>query len=143
MYTDKFRPVQLKEYIKMGDTILEVNEDQRKQENLLEHSRSLPSATAACRKIDPDGVGALVGEVVPQHCCLVFCPTKKNCESVAQLVSRTLPPSLLQWKVPEKKRLKRALQVHPILSILGSLKQINSPIGFDSKRVGRRARSFG
>jgi len=110
VYTDKFRPVQLKEYIKMGDTLLEVNEDQRKQENLLEHSRSLPSATAACRKIDPDGVGALVGEVVPQHCCLVFCPTKKNCESVAQLVSRTLPPSLLQWKVPEKKRLKRALQ---------------------------------
>jgi len=111
VFTDKFRPVQLKEYVKMGDTIFHVHEDQRKQENLMEHSRSLGSVTAASRKIDPDGVGALVGEVVPQHCCLVFCPTKKNCESVAQLISRTMPQSLLEFKVAEKRQLKRALQV--------------------------------
>ena len=95
----------------MGDILLQVNEDQRKHENHLEHCRSFTSQTAASRRIDPDGVGVLVAEVVPQHCCLVFCPTKKNCESVAQLVSRTLPRSLLEWKVAEKRRLKQALKV--------------------------------
>ena len=112
VYTDNFRPVRLKEYIKTGDSVLEVNEDQRKQETLLEHRRTLIPKSSASRKFDPDGLGALVAEVVPQHCCLVFCPTKKNCESVAQLISRTLLSSTLQWKVDEKRRLKRALQVH-------------------------------
>ena len=46
---------------------------------------------------------------------LVFCPTKKNCESVAQMVSRSLPRSLLEWKTAEKRRLKMALQVRFLL----------------------------
>lgn len=47
------------------------------------------SATAAA--VDPDLIGGLVMEVIPENSCLVFCPTKKNCENVAQLICRVLP----------------------------------------------------
>ena len=41
--------------------------------------------------VDPDLIGGLVMEVIPQSSCLVFCPTKKNCENVAQLICNVLP----------------------------------------------------
>jgi POLQ-like helicase len=41
--------------------------------------------------LDVDSLAGLVMEVVPQNSCLVFCPTKKNCENVAQLICRFLP----------------------------------------------------
>lgn len=34
-------------------------------------------------ELDPDQLAALVLEMVPQSSCLVFCPTKKNCQNVA------------------------------------------------------------
>ena len=42
------------------------------------------------RQRDPDGVGGLVAEVVPTNSCLVFCPTRKNCEAVARLICSAL-----------------------------------------------------
>lgn len=41
--------------------------------------------------LDPDHLGGLVSEIIPDDSCLVFCPSKKNCESVAVLLSRVLP----------------------------------------------------
>lgn len=43
-------------------------------------------------------VGGLVGEVVPEHSCLVFCPTKRNCETLAELICRILPKELTKVK---------------------------------------------
>jgi len=63
-----FRPVELKEYIKIGDSLLTVNEKHRRREDVLRQERDVV-ATAVSRKIDPDGLGLLVAEVVPQHCC--------------------------------------------------------------------------
>jgi POLQ-like helicase len=40
------------------------------------------------KKNDPDALKKLVMEVVPDKSSLVFCPTKKNCENVAVLLSR-------------------------------------------------------
>nr|CAD7447918.1 unnamed protein product [Timema bartmani] len=40
--------------------------------------------------IDPDSIGSLVLEVVPDESVLVFCATKKNCENVALLVCQTM-----------------------------------------------------
>lgn len=40
---------------------------------------------------DPDQLAGLVLEVVPGNSCLVFCPTKKNCENVAQLLCKMFP----------------------------------------------------
>ena len=43
------------------------------------------------RQLDPDQLCRLVAEVVPHDSCLVFCPTKKNCQNVALLLSSGLP----------------------------------------------------
>ena len=40
---------------------------------------------------DPDHLAALALEVVPDHSCLIFCPTKKNCENVAMLLCKLMP----------------------------------------------------
>jgi POLQ-like helicase len=47
--------------------------------------------SAAAASVDPDMIGGLVGEVIPESSCLVFCPTKKSCENVAQLICSVLP----------------------------------------------------
>jgi POLQ-like helicase len=102
----------LREYIKSGDTLFEIGSGtERCRESLLKISRSLHPPSAAKRKIDPDGLALLVSEVAPNHCCLVFCSTKKSCENVAQLISRNLPSNLLEWKPVEKRKLKIALKV--------------------------------
>lgn len=44
--------------------------------------------TVEQKRCDVDHLAALVLEVVPDHSCLVFCPTKKNCENVARLVCK-------------------------------------------------------
>ncbi|KAI9551698.1 hypothetical protein GHT06_022034 [Daphnia sinensis] len=111
IYTEDFRPVQLREFIKTGDQILEIDKRQRgSQENFMKHSRSVSAPCATSRKNDPDGLSVLVSEVAPEHSCLVFCSTKKNCESVAKLVSSNLPPTLQQWKTAEKLKLRKALE---------------------------------
>jgi POLQ-like helicase len=42
------------------------------------------------RKMDPDHLVALVTEVIPNYSCLVFCPSKKNCENVAEMLCKFL-----------------------------------------------------
>lgn len=44
----------------------------------------------ALKKMDPDHLVALVTEVIPKYSCLVFCPTKKNCENVAEMICKFL-----------------------------------------------------
>ena len=46
-------------------------------------------------QLDPDQLGALVLEVVPGSSCLVFCPTKKNCQNVALLLAKYLQRLIL------------------------------------------------
>ena len=40
--------------------------------------------------MDPDHLFGLVLEVIPDHSCLVFCPTKKNCENVAMMLCKMM-----------------------------------------------------
>ena len=69
--------MKLREFVKLGDQILEIGSGlERCKETLMKPDRSLPPLSAASRKIDPDGLSLLVGEVVPDHSCLVFCATK-------------------------------------------------------------------
>ncbi|XP_061439126.1 helicase POLQ-like isoform X3 [Rhineura floridana] len=93
-YTSNFRPVELKEYVKIRDSICEVDS---KAENGFTFSRLLDfKYSAGLQKTDPDHLIALVTEVIPKYSCLVFCPTKKNCENVAEMICKHLNRVILR-----------------------------------------------
>lgn len=48
-------------------------------------------STSVDLQLDPDQLTSLVTEVVPASSCLIFCSTKKSCQNVALLLTRTLP----------------------------------------------------
>ncbi|XP_041825219.1 helicase POLQ-like [Melanotaenia boesemani] len=107
-YTNDFRPVQLKEFVKLNDTICEVD---TKEESCFRFSRLLNfKYSSAMQKIDPDHIIALVTEIIPTHSCLVFCPTKKNCENVAGMICKYLKNEFLQHREAEKAVLLRELR---------------------------------
>ncbi|XP_041435681.1 helicase POLQ-like isoform X3 [Xenopus laevis] len=102
-YTNNFRPVELKEFVKVCDRIYEVDSN---AENNLTFSRLLNCKYSSnMMKIDPDHVIALATEVIPANSCLVFCPTKKNCENVAEMICKCLKKLYLEHKETEKNNL--------------------------------------
>uniref|UniRef100_A0A5F9DDR3 Helicase POLQ-like n=1 Tax=Oryctolagus cuniculus TaxID=9986 RepID=A0A5F9DDR3_RABIT len=99
-YTSQFRPVELKEYLKLNDRIYEVDS---KAENGMTFSRVLNyKYSDTLKKMDPDHLVALVTEVIPSYSCLVFCPTKKNCENVAEMICKFLSKEYLKHREKEK-----------------------------------------
>ncbi|XP_029371370.1 helicase POLQ-like isoform X2 [Echeneis naucrates] len=107
-FTNNFRPVQLKEYVKLNDTIYEVDPQ---EENCFKFSRLLNfKYSSGMQKVDPDHIIALVTEVIPTHSCLLFCPTKKNCENVAVMICKYLKEEFLLHREAEKNILLRDLQ---------------------------------
>ncbi|XP_061001611.1 helicase POLQ-like isoform X3 [Dama dama] len=107
-YTSQFRPVELKEYLKINDTIYEVDS---RAENGMTFSRLLNyKYSDTLKKMDPDQLVALVTEVIPNYSCLVFCPTKKNCENVAEMICKSLSKEYLKHKEKEKQELIKNLK---------------------------------
>ncbi|CAM8919656.1 unnamed protein product [Rhodiola kirilowii] len=81
LYQTDFRPVPLEEYIKVGDSIYD------KSMHLV---RTMPKAANLGGK-DPDHIVALCDEVVQEgNSVLIFCSSRKGCESTAVHVSRYL-----------------------------------------------------
>ncbi|XP_034939312.1 LOW QUALITY PROTEIN: helicase POLQ-like [Chelonus insularis] len=103
LYTQNFRPVQLKEYIKCGDSLWEI--DPREEDLFIDEKKINYPYSDSARQIDPDKIGGLVMDVVPQHSCLIFCASRKNCENVALLLTRVLLKSLKSHKIEEKQKL--------------------------------------
>ncbi|KRT79542.1 hypothetical protein AMK59_6844, partial [Oryctes borbonicus] len=91
-YTQNFRPVELVEYVKCGNELAKINWNAKDEDDLLifEKKCTFPYPERL-KKIDPDFLGGLVMEVVPNDSCLIFCSSKKNCENVAHLLCRVLP----------------------------------------------------
>ncbi|NXP90774.1 HELQ Helicase, partial [Passerina amoena] len=107
-YTNNFRPVELKEYIKIRDTIYAVDS---KTENGFAFSHLLNfKYSSNLEKADPDHIIALVTEVIPKYSCLIFCPTKKNCENVASMVCKYLKKEFRAHKEKEKQALIKNLK---------------------------------
>ncbi|KAL1790926.1 helicase POLQ-like isoform X1 [Sigmodon hispidus] len=99
-YTSQFRPVELKEYVKVNDTIYEVDS---RAANGMTFSRLLNCKYSdTLKKMDPDHLVALVTEVIPKYSCLIFCPSKKNCENVAEMLCKFLSKDYLNHKKKEK-----------------------------------------
>ncbi|XP_046747948.1 helicase POLQ-like isoform X2 [Diprion similis] len=77
--------------------------------SLIENQRLHEYSQEALR-LDPDKLGGLVMDVVPQDSCLIFCPSRKNCENVSILLTKVLFKSLHNHKKKEKDILIRALK---------------------------------
>ncbi|KAK3910562.1 Helicase POLQ-like [Frankliniella fusca] len=122
-YTGDFRPVELKEYVKCGQTIYSIQRDLiGTDESPLCEERTLEANYSEEQlQSDPDQIGALAAEVVPDESCLVFCPSRKNCENVALLICQIMSKDLKAVRHEEKKALYKALvaegngQICPIL----------------------------
>ncbi|XP_048022289.1 helicase POLQ-like [Megalobrama amblycephala] len=99
-YSNDFRPVELKEYVKIKDSIYEVDP---KEETCFSFSRLLDfKYSSGMQKMDPDHIIALATEVIPQQSCLIFCATKKNCENLAGMICKYLNKEFLKHKKAEK-----------------------------------------
>lgn len=63
------------------------------------------------QRADPDHIAGLVSEVIPNESCLIFCPSKKNCEDLASLLCRLLPQKYYkEHKKTERKNLIEAIK---------------------------------
>lgn len=118
LYERDFRPVELKEYIKLDKQIFELDKTKLNQiyddgdSSFVKLIRTLDysSYTSEMRTADPDGLLALVKEVIPDESCLIFCSTKKNCENVAQLLATHLPDTFKAHKRDLKLKLFNELK---------------------------------
>ncbi|XP_025267746.1 helicase POLQ-like [Camponotus floridanus] len=107
-YSQNFRPVEIMEYVKCENDIWVVNLN---NEELLVHMSSNDyKYSEDIAMLDPDRIGGLVMEVVPNDSCLIFCSSRKNCENVALLLVKVLPKSLKNYKVEKKRTLLSALK---------------------------------
>jgi POLQ-like helicase len=112
LYTKQFRPVELKEYVKFGKDLMEVKDNAEHIKDAFVLARTLEvSYDRKMQQRDPDHLMALVYEVIPKESCLVFCPTKQNCESVALLLVEMLPKELQQHRKDEKIELMNAIKL--------------------------------
>lgn len=108
IYEKDFRPIELKEYVKVGNEQFELVNKQTEEWRLVRKLDFGYTKEMLCR--DPDMITGLVLEVVPQNSCLVFCPTKKHCENVAKTLCQLLPKSVYDYKMDEKEALLKTLK---------------------------------
>lgn len=112
LYTNNFRPVTLTEYVKISENIYHI--DQNSPENPLQHDRITNfQYKPEMNKTDPDHLFGLVLEVIPTNSCLLFCPTKKNCENVSSMLCKLMSKyrrELLERHKSEKKILLQELK---------------------------------
>lgn len=83
LYQTEFRPVPLDEFLKVGNTIFD------KRMEIVRKIRE----SADLQGQDPDHVVELCHEVVSEgHSVLVFCSSRKGCETAARHIAKHLPP---------------------------------------------------
>ncbi|XP_035673236.1 helicase POLQ-like [Branchiostoma floridae] len=152
VYSNNFRPVQLKEYLKITDSIYEVNSKALCPEDQIQFSRMVSyKYPKEMQSRDPDHLVGMVMDVIPTHSCLLFCPTKKNCQNVVDMLCKLLPRTLRGHKVPGKKALLKALEsdgngtVCPVLkyTIPFGLAYHHSGLTMDERKLIEEAYSEG
>lgn len=87
-------------------------------------------------------MAGLVSEVIPDKSCLIFCSTKKNCESLVNLLCSMLPRRFTEHKLAERETLIKAIEndmgstICPILgkSIMRGIAYHHSGLTADERR---------
>ncbi|KAF8770621.1 Helicase POLQ-like like protein [Argiope bruennichi] len=108
IYEKDFRPIELKEYVKVGKELYELADKRSEEWQLVRNLDFNYSKEMLCR--DPDMITGLILEVIPQNSCLVFCPTKKHCENVAKMICQFLPDFIVDHRKEEKELLIHTLR---------------------------------
>ncbi|KAJ1372651.1 hypothetical protein KIN20_034854 [Parelaphostrongylus tenuis] len=103
VYSTTFRPVELHEFVRIGQSMWKVMPTGQ-----LEHNADLPENRLS--KVDPDGLCQLLVGVIPRRSVLIFCPTKKNCENVASMIARCVPSEVRKWRLEDKKKILEAMK---------------------------------
>lgn len=122
VYTRDFRPVELKEFVKIGSEIFGINPMATTIEDAFVPSRTIEYGYSnEGTRHDPDYLAGLVQETIPEESCLIFCPTKQNCENVALLLCKMLSSDLKIHRSDEKQELIKAIKrdvgtICPVLS---------------------------
>ncbi|KAJ0179106.1 hypothetical protein K1T71_004818 [Dendrolimus kikuchii] len=109
VFERQFRPVELMEYVKLGDALHKISWSENGVDVQLDRVLAFDYSAAAVA-LDPDRLGGLVSEVVPNGSCLVFCPTKRNCENVALLLCRLQRREMTNHREEERASLETALR---------------------------------
>jgi POLQ-like helicase len=106
---DNFRPVQLKEMLKIGPNLYDVSKVSSGHQ--IQDAPIVRIFTEDDVKEDPDHLRLLVGDMIPAKSVLLFCPVKKQCEDASLLLTRILKNKsvLFNYKKEEKERLIRCI----------------------------------
>ncbi|XP_012054135.1 PREDICTED: helicase POLQ-like [Atta cephalotes] len=107
-YSQNFRPVKITEYVKCENDMWVINLNN--EELLIDMSTNDYKYSDDVAILDPDRIGGLIMEVVPNDSCLIFCSSRKNCENLALLLTKILSKDLYNYKVNEKMSLLNALK---------------------------------
>ena len=102
-----FRPVVLKEFVKRSAKLYEVQPVKSPANAILKPVKNFKDTKD---KRDPDHLIEVVGERIKQGSCLVFCATKKQCESLAKLLTELLPSTTMEENKFEKRQLLKELK---------------------------------
>lgn len=106
IFSQNFRPVELKEFVKCGNDLLEINHGAKTLEEAFRNKQTVDfEYSDAQRRIDPDHVIGLVMETIPKEPCLIFCPTKRQCEQLCSLLIAHLPSEMANFKASERSAL--------------------------------------
>ncbi|KAM3958213.1 mutagen-sensitive 301 [Aphomia sociella] len=109
VFQREFRPVELVEYVKLGNMLHRIVWRDGGVDIVPDRELAY-DYSAAATSLDPDFLGGLVSEVVPHSSCLVFCPTKRNCENVASLLCKLQRREMATHRAAERGALSRALR---------------------------------
>ncbi|XP_050362485.1 helicase POLQ-like isoform X2 [Nymphalis io] len=109
VYEKQFRPVELVEYVKLGNVLHRIVWGAGGMEIVPDRELSFDYSRAGAA-LDPDALGGLVGETAPRAACLLFCPTKRNCENVAALLCKLQRSEMTNHRVEERVALQKALR---------------------------------
>ncbi|KII62066.1 Helicase POLQ-like protein [Thelohanellus kitauei] len=103
-YTSSQRPVALKEYICIGTDLYQINSSETNWNSTKKFQKSFNGVQIN----NSSNLGLLlhfVQELDSQHSCLIFCPTKKNCEVTCENLRKNL-----NIKTVERQNLLSALE---------------------------------